>query len=85
MLVFALFLTLAAPQAAPTTPASPAPQAEPRPEERVVCRRERVVGSNRSQRVCTTVTERQLREDAAQRLLERHTSTPQTCEDPVKC
>lgn len=40
----------------------------------VVCRRERIVGSNRSERVCTTVAQMDLREEAARRTMERHTS-----------
>ena len=65
MLVFTVALALsgfaqdAAPQAptgaAVQTPApAAAPAEEPNERERMVCRRERVVGSNRPQRICMT-------------------------------
>lgn len=50
----------AAPAAKPAKPAKDDP-------ERVVCTREHVVGSNRPQRICMTVGERQRLKDAAAR------------------
>lgn len=54
-------------QASPPSAPSPAPQAESAPpeRERLVCRRERQVGSNRSQRICVTTKERDAQRDAS--------------------
>lgn len=38
-----------------------------KPEERIVCRRERTIGSNRLTKVCRTVAEEQRQKDEAQR------------------
>jgi hypothetical protein len=88
VLVFAMaaLLVLSQAQTPAQTPASPPREATSnRPADGVICRRERIVGSNRSQRICTTSRERQLAEDGAQRTLERHSSAPQTCDDPARC
>lgn len=47
-----------------------APAATP-PQERLVCRRERGIGSNRSERVCTTVAERAEARASTRQFLER--------------
>ncbi|MBW8303564.1 MAG: hypothetical protein K0M78_06415 [Brevundimonas sp.] len=74
-LFFALALSV---QQAPQTPPAPsstlespaaatsqAPAEAEDPDERLVCRREHVVGSNRRQQVCMTVRQRaQLRDDS---------------------
>lgn len=64
--------------AAPTAPAGAAqaantPQAVPREEEgqRMVCRRERLVGSNRPQRICMTSAEWQQARDTSREVAER--------------
>ena len=47
---------------APAAAAAPAPE----PEDRIVCHREHIVGSNRRQRVCMTVSERARIRDQSQ-------------------
>lgn len=60
----------------PTDPAAPAPAADAKPAkpkskmddpDRIVCTREHVVGSNRPQKVCMTVAQRQALKDMADR------------------
>jgi len=81
VLLFALALSV---QQAPQTPTaqSSAPEAPNAaaaqtqapaedPEERVVCRREHVVGSNRRQQICMTVRERAQLRDESRREAER--------------
>lgn len=57
-----------------TTPpdgvAMPDPAA-PVPEEKVQCRMERVLGSTRSKRVCTTAAQREASREAARRSMDR--------------
>lgn len=58
-----------------TDPAAPAPAAKPaKPSKddpnRIVCTREHVVGSNRPEKVCMTVAERDRAKDAAARTLD---------------
>ncbi len=67
-----------APAPAPTAkPAKPAKLAKDDPN-RMVCTREHVVGSNRPEKVCLTVAERQQLKDAASRSLdESRRSGPQ--------
>lgn len=69
-----------APAATPQTPvrvadvmtsATPAAPVATSPEERVVCRRERGIGSNRSERVCTTVADRAEARANTRQFLER--------------
>ncbi|HZW15461.1 MAG TPA: hypothetical protein VFF66_04310 [Brevundimonas sp.] len=80
-LFFALALSV---QQAPQTPsAQPSTAAAPNtaaaqteapaedPEERVVCRREHVVGSNRRQQVCMTVRQRAQLRDESRRQADR--------------
>lgn len=63
------------PDTSPTAPAAPAPDAKPaaKPKvdmndpNRIVCTREHVVGSNRPQKICMTVAERQRLKDQADR------------------
>ena len=87
--MFALALTALAAAAMPagavvdsTTPADTAPAAaKPKPArddpDRIVCVREHVVGSNRPQKVCMTVAERDRMRDAAARMLtEQRGATP---------
>jgi hypothetical protein len=79
-----LFLALAlsvqqAPQASPApmqaTPEAPAAtQARPPaddPDDRVVCRRERVLGSNRPQRICMTRQQWEAASDTSQEQLRK--------------
>ena len=60
-----------APGEAPAETAPPAPKAKPSKDDpdRIVCVRERVLGSNRPHKVCMTVAERDRMRDAARRLL----------------
>ncbi len=64
----------AAAQTAAPTDAAAAPAAADKKAEKknagVVCRRERVVGSNRPVRVCTTAAQRDLDKEAARTLLD---------------
>lgn len=85
--MYSLFFALAlsgfqtpAGQSAPPAPASseaaataPAPAAAPAadPEDRIVCHREHVVGSNRRERVCMTVRQRAQIRDQSQTDLRR--------------
>lgn len=59
------------PPPSPTAPAAPAPAAKPKVDmndpNRIVCTREHVVGSNRPQKICMTVAERQRLKDQADR------------------
>lgn len=65
------------PDTSTTAPAAPAPDAKPAPAakpkvdmndpNRIVCTREHVVGSNRPQKVCMTLAERQRLKDQADR------------------
>ena len=64
------------PEAPPTVEApaeAPPPAPKPKPDkddpDRIVCVREHVVGSNRPQKVCMTVVERDRMREAAARLL----------------
>lgn len=80
-LLFALALSVQqAPQtptaqsSAPEAPNAAAAQTEATaedPEERVVCRREHVVGSNRRQQVCMTVRQRAQLRDESRRQADR--------------
>lgn len=58
--------------AAPTTAAAvnPAPAGVPPAEEKLQCRRERILGSNRTQRVCTSAAQRERERNAARDALE---------------
>ncbi len=59
-------------QTATEAPTATAPAAKPKPAvdpNRIVCIREHVVGSNRPQKVCMTVAERDRMRDAAARLV----------------
>ncbi|MEH0198841.1 hypothetical protein V7S57_22715 [Caulobacter sp. CCNWLY153] len=63
----------AAQTAAPTDAAAPAvadKKAEKKKDSGVVCRRERVVGSNRPVRICTTAAQRDTDKEAARTLLD---------------
>jgi hypothetical protein len=81
LFAFALssFQTPPEPTAPPPPPASAtpaAPGAEARatdPDDRVVCHREHVVGSNRRQRVCMTVRQRAQAQDQSQDEMRRST------------
>ena len=60
------------PAPSPTAPSAPAtPAAKPKVDmndpNRIVCTREHVVGSNRPQKICMTVAERQRLKDQADR------------------
>lgn len=75
-LVVAAGLAAAAPAAqareeapAPTSTTAPAKPAKDDPN-RLVCTREHVVGSNRPQKVCLTVAQRQALKDSADRTLD---------------
>ncbi|PVM90832.1 hypothetical protein DDF62_08465 [Caulobacter radicis] len=59
-----------APTDAATAPAAADKKAEKKKDAGVVCRRERVVGSNRPVRVCTTAAQRDTDKEAARILLE---------------
>ena len=71
------FQTPAEPSASAPPPPSEAPAAAaaaappPEPEDRIVCHREHIVGSNRRQRVCRTVRERARIRDQSQDELRR--------------
>ncbi len=80
LLALALLQAAPQPRAVETTPTEPrpvtaAPATPPtsaaRPEERVICRSERVVGSNRMQRVCMTRAQRQAVHDQFREARER--------------
>ena len=82
LLFFALALSVQqAPQTppvearAPVAPAAAAAEtptpAEDDPEERIVCRREHVVGSNRRQQVCMSVRQRSELRDESRRQADR--------------
>lgn len=60
------------PSEAPAETAPPSPKAKPAKDDpdRIVCVRERVLGSNRPHKVCMTVAERDRMRDAAARLLQ---------------
>ncbi|KSB87809.1 hypothetical protein AS593_00695 [Caulobacter vibrioides] len=69
--------------AAPADAAAPAAAADKKAEKKkdgVVCRRERVVGSNRPVRVCTTSTQRDLDKEAARTLFDGR--APNTTDAP---
>lgn len=54
-------------------------------DEGLVCRRERVTGSNRSTKVCTTALQRELDKDNAKRLMDDHAPvTAEQAGDPPK-
>jgi hypothetical protein len=57
------------PAPSPSAPAAPAakPKVDMNDPNRIVCTREHVVGSNRPQKVCMTVAERQRLKDRADR------------------
>lgn len=57
-----------APPAAVAVDAAPA--AAPPAEEKLQCRRERILGSNRTQRVCTSAAQRERERNAARDALE---------------
>lgn len=61
-----------APAPAPTTAPAPPTPATPAKDDpnRMVCTREHVVGSNRPQKVCMTVAQRQALKDSADRSLD---------------
>jgi len=61
--------TPAAPAAKPAKPAKPAKLAKDDPN-RIVCTREHVVGSNRPEKVCMTVAERERIKDLSSRALD---------------
>jgi len=81
LLFFALALSVQqAPQtppaeaSAPVAPVAAAAETPPPaedPEERIVCRREHVVGSNRRQQVCMTVRQRSELRDESRRQSDR--------------
>lgn len=60
----------AAPADAAAAPAAADKKAEKKKDAGVVCRRERVVGSNRPVRVCTTASQRDVDKEAARTLLD---------------
>ncbi len=69
---------MASTQSTPAEPAAPAPSAETAAAEgeengndRVVCRRERVLGSNRPQRICMTQSEWQHARDTSRETRDR--------------
>jgi len=76
MIVFGFILSLSLAQQtapAPAAPAAPAPSvSEPANEDnRMVCRRERVVGSNRPQKVCLTRQQWQEQRDNSRQMMDR--------------
>ncbi|MDG2531365.1 hypothetical protein [Caulobacter endophyticus] len=73
----------AAQTAAPSDAAAPAAadkKAEKKKDAGVICRRERVVGSNRPVRVCTTAAQRDLDKEAARSIFDGR--APNTTEAP---
>lgn len=68
-LAYAEQAALATDAAAPAKPAADDP-------DRVVCRREHVVGSNRPKKVCMTVAQRAALKDAADRVFDPGRRTP---------
>ncbi|KAK0351134.1 hypothetical protein LTR94_026199, partial [Friedmanniomyces endolithicus] len=68
-IVFASALSQTAAQPAPSAPEPAAAPAAP--TERVVCRRERVVGSNRPQRICMTQGQRERQSDESRQMMDR--------------
>ena len=56
---------------APATAAAETPAPAEDPEERIVCRREHVVGSNRRQQVCMSVRQRSELRDESRRQADR--------------
>jgi len=69
---------VATPSAASTPSASPPSQARTglNDPNRLICKREHVVGSNRPQKICMTAAERQRLKDKADDLLDPTRSTP---------
>lgn len=69
-MLFAALLLLTVPE----TETAPAPPSAPRTEEdRVICKRERLVGSNRPQKVCMTQRERAQMRDRSRDMMDRST------------
>ncbi len=73
MIVFGFILSLSSAQQTAPAPAAPAPSvSEPANEDnRMVCRRERVVGSNRPQKVCLTRQQWQEQRDNSRQMMDR--------------
>ena len=87
-LVLAAGLAAAAPViAAESAPAAPPAAAPAKPAmddpNRIVCTREHVVGSNRKQKVCMTVAERQRLKDAADREFNKSRPTTGGVPEPM--
>lgn len=87
-LIAAALFAVASPGFAQTPAPSPAPAAKPEPKKggmddpnRIVCKREHVVGSNRPQKVCMTVAQRQRLKDQADLISDPGRQTPGTESD----
>lgn len=69
VMLFAALLLLTVPEIE-TAPAPPSPRTV---EDRVICKRERLVGSNRPQKVCMTQRERAQMRDRSRDMMDRST------------
>jgi len=69
-MLFAALLLLTVPEIETAPAPPPSPRAE---EDRVICKRERLVGSNRPQKVCMTQRERAQMRDRSRDMMDRST------------
>jgi hypothetical protein len=78
-------MALAGPALAQPPAAAPAPAVTPKKKiedpNRIVCKREHVVGSNRPQKVCMTVADRERLKDQAEQLTDPGRRSAGTAED----
>lgn len=73
IIAFGMVLSLLLAQQSATAPVAPTPSiSEPTNEDnRIVCRRERVVGSNRPQKICLTRQQWQEQRDNSRQMMDR--------------
>lgn len=78
-------MALAGPVMAQPAAATPAPATTPKKKiddpNRIVCKREHVVGSNRPQKVCMTAADRERLKDQSEQLTDPGRRTAGTAED----
>lgn len=63
-------------QSEPSRPVASTPTSERSNPERMICKRERIVGSNRPQRICMTARERDAIRDASRNQIDRVQEQP---------
>ena len=75
MIAFGMMLSLTLAQQPDPSPAAPPPSisspTNDREDSRIVCRRERVVGSNRPQKICLTRQQWQEQRDSSRQMMDR--------------